>query len=79
VDPSNPTGLRIVISRGESISAPNHFQGNTSTVITEPNAAALVNGIITGGYPHHLVISWIDVRPGIRQMANMLGIPVTEW
>ena len=79
VDPSNRTGLRMVVSRGESIPAPNHFQGNTATVITEPDAAALVNGIVTGGYPHHLVISWIDVRPGIRQMAKMLGIPLTEW
>jgi L-fucose isomerase-like protein len=79
VDPSNRTGLRMVVSRGESIPAPNHFQGNTATVITQPDAAALVNGIVTGGYPHHLVISWIDVRPGIRQMAKKLGIPLTEW
>ena len=79
VDPSNRTGLRMVVSRGESIPAPNHFQGNTATVITEPDAAALVNGIVTGGYPHHLVISWIDVRPGIRQLAKKLGIPLTEW
>lgn len=79
LDPNNSTGLRMVVSRGESIPAPNHFQGNTATVITEPDAAALVNGIVTGGYPHHLVISWIDVRPGIRQMAKMLGIPLTEW
>ena len=79
VDPSNRTGLRMVVSRGESIPAPNHFQGNTATVVTQPDAAALVNGIVTGGYPHHLVISWIDVRPGIRQMAKKLGIPLTEW
>jgi L-fucose isomerase-like protein len=79
VDPSNRTGLRMVVSRGESIPAPNHFQGNTATVITQPDAAALVNGIVTGGYPHHLVISWIDVRPGIRQLAKKLGIPLTEW
>ena len=79
VDPSNPTGLRMVVSRGESIPAPNHFQGNTATVRTEPDAASLVNGIITGGYPHHLVISWIDVRPGIRSLAKTLGIPLTEW
>ena len=79
LDPSNKTGLRIVLSRGESIPAPNRFQGNTATVVTEPDAALLVNGIITGGYPHHLVISWIDVRPGIRQLAKFLGIPVTEW
>jgi L-fucose isomerase-like protein len=79
VDPSNRTGLRMVVSRGESIPAPNHFQGNTATVVTEPDAAALVNGIVTAGYPHHLVISWIDVRPGIRQLAKQLGIPLTEW
>ena len=79
VDPNNKTGLRMVVSRGESIPAPNRFQGNTATVVTEANAAFLVNGIVTGGYPHHLVISWIDVRPGIRRMAKMLGIPLTEW
>ncbi len=79
VDPSNRTGLRMVVSRGESIPAPNHFQGNTATVKTDVDAAALVNGIVTGGYPHHLVISWVDVRPGLRQMAQLLGIPLTEW
>jgi hypothetical protein len=79
VNPANKTGLRIVLSRGESIPAPNHFQGNTATVRTEPDAAVLVNGIITGGYPHHLVISWVDVRPGIRALADSLGIPVVEW
>ena len=79
VDPNNKTGLRMVVSRGESIPAPNRFQGNTATVVTEPDAALLVNGIVTGGYPHHLVISWVDVRPGIRRMAEQLGIPLTEW
>lgn len=79
VEPSNPTGLRMVLSKGESIPAPNHFQGNTATVRTEPDAASLVNGIITGGYPHHLVISWKDVRPGIRALSKSLGIPLTEW
>ena len=79
VDPKNPSGLRMIVSRGESIPAPNHFQGNTATVRTEPDAATLVNGIVTQGYPHHLVISWVDVRPGLRRVANQLGIPLTEW
>ncbi len=79
VDPTNKTGLRMIVSRGESISAPNHFQGNTATVRTEPDAQTLVNGIVTGGYPHHLVISWVDVRPGLRRMAELLEIPLTEW
>lgn len=79
MDPNNKTGLRMILTRGESISAANQFQGNTATVLTEPDAAALVNAIITGGYPHHLVISWLDVRPGIRGMAKLWGIPLVEW
>ena len=79
VDPSNNSGLRMIVSRGESIPAPNQFQGNTATVRTEPDAATLVNGIVTHGYPHHLVISWVDVRPGLRRVANQLGIPLKEW
>ncbi len=79
VDPNNKTGLRMILTRGESISAANQFQGNTATVLTEPDAAALANAIITGGYPHHLVISWMDVRPGIRRMAKTWGIPLVEW
>ena len=79
VDPKNPSGLRLVVSRGESIPAPNHFQGNTATVRTEPDAATLVNGIVTRGYPHHLVISWVDVRPGLRRVAKEIGIPLNEW
>ena len=79
VDLKNPSGLRLVVSRGESIPAPNHFQGNTATVRTEPDAATLVNGIVTRGYPHHLVISWVDVRPGLRRVAKELGIPLNEW
>jgi L-fucose isomerase-like protein len=79
VDPNNNSGLRMIVSRGESIPAPNHFQGNTATVRTQPDAATLVNGIVTHGYPHHLVISWIDVRPGLRRVAKQLGIPLKEW
>jgi len=79
VNPKNQSGLRMIVSRGESIPAPNHFQGNTATVRTEPDAATLVNGIVTHGYPHHLVISWVDVRPGLRRVAEQLGIPLNEW
>ncbi len=79
LDPKNSSGLRMIVSRGESIPAPNQFQGNTATVKTDCNAAALVNGMVTRGYPHHLVISWADVRPGLRSVATKIGIPLNEW
>jgi L-fucose isomerase-like protein len=79
VDPSNPTGLRMIVTSGESIAAPNHFQGNTATVRTTADARLLVNGIVTRGFPHHLVIAWADVRPELRRVAAVLGIPRIEW
>lgn len=79
VDPRNPTGLRLVISNGESIPAENQFQGNTATVRMEIRADAFVNGLITRGFPHHLVMAWTDIRPQLRQMANLLSIPLIEW
>lgn len=78
-DPSNPTGLRLIVTSGESIPAPNHFQGNTATVRTQADARLLVNGIVTRGFPHHLVVAWNDVRPELRRMAAVLGIPRIEW
>lgn len=79
VDPSNPTGLRLIVSNGESIPAENQFQGNTATVKMEISAEAFVNGLITRGFPHHLVMAWTDIRPQLRQMAKLLSIPLIEW
>jgi L-fucose isomerase-like protein len=79
VDPRNPTGLRLIISNGESIPAENQFQGNTATVKMEIPADAFVNGLITRGFPHHLVMAWTDIRPQLRQMAKLLSIPLIEW
>ena len=77
--PDNPSGLRMVLTSGESIPAPNHFQGNTATVRTTAPADLLVNGIVTRGFPHHLVLAWADVKPELRRAAALLGIPLTEW
>lgn len=79
VDPNNPTGLRLIVSNGESIPAENQFQGNTATVKMEISAEAFVNGLITRGFPHHLVMAWTDIRPQLRQMAKLLSIPLIEW
>jgi hypothetical protein len=79
IDPANPSKLRLVMTSGESLAAPNQFQGNTATIRTNVPARQLVNGLITNGFPHHTVVSWRDVRPEVRRMAEMLAIPLTEW
>ncbi|HET7474543.1 MAG TPA: hypothetical protein VFJ97_00795 [Dermatophilaceae bacterium] len=72
-------GLRLLIAAGESLPEPNRFQGNTAAVRLETPAAELVQTLVSGGFPHHTVLSWTDVRPALRTAADQLGIPVIEW
>lgn len=78
-DPANTSKLRLVMTSGESLATPNRFQGNTATVRTNAPARQLINGLVRNGYPHHTVVSWRDIRPEIRTLAEHLGIPLMEW
>lgn len=71
--------LRLLLSSGESVPEPNRFQGNTAAVRLDTNAETFVHGLVTGGFPHHTVLAWTDVRPQLRTAADLLGIPVIEW
>jgi L-fucose isomerase-like protein len=71
--------LRLLVAAGESLPAVNRFQGNTADVRLDADATAFVHGLVTGGFPHHTVLAWTDVRPQLRAAADHLGIPVTEW
>lgn len=78
-DPDRPGHLRLLLAAGESVAEPNRFQGNTAAVQLDGNAAELVTGLVTGGFPHHTVLAWTDVRPQLRTAADRLGITVIDW
>ncbi len=78
-DPSHPGSLRLLLAAGESIPEPNRFQGNTAAVRIDGDAQRFVRGLVTGGFPHHTVLAWTDVRPQLRTAADHLGIPVIDW
>ncbi len=78
-DPAAPGRLRLLLAGGESVPEPNRFQGNTAAVRLDSNAADFVNGLVTGGFPHHTVLAWTDVRPRLRSAADHLRIPVVDW
>ena len=78
-DPSSVTGLRLLIASGTSLPGPNRFQGNTADVQLDSPALPFVHGLVTGGFPHHTVLAWTDVRQQLRAAADLLRIPVVEW
>ena len=78
-DPSRPGHLRLLLAAGESVAEPNRFQGNTAAVRLATDATTFVTGLVTGGFPHHTVLAWSDVRPQLRAVADLVGIPVVDW
>ena len=78
-DRTTSSGLRLLLAAGESLPEPNRFQGNTAAVRLDGSARDLVHGLVSGGFPHHTVVAWTDVRPGLRAAADQLHIPVIEW
>jgi len=78
-DPDHPGGLRLLLAGGESVPEPNRFQGNTAAVRVDGDAADFVTSLVTGGFPHHTVLAWTDVRPQLRTAADQLRIPVVDW
>jgi len=73
------SGLRLLLGSGESVPAPNRFQGNTADVELDVDATSFVHSLVHQGFPHHTVLAWTDVRPQLRTAADLLGIPVVEW
>ncbi|MEP6650893.1 MAG: hypothetical protein ABJA74_13440 [Lapillicoccus sp.] len=78
-DPAHPGTLRLLLASGESVAEPNRFQGNTAAVRLDGDAEQFVTGLVTGGFPHHTVLAWTDVRPQLRAAADHLGIAVIDW
>lgn len=78
-DPSRPGALRLLIASGTVLDVPNRFQGNTADVRLDSDATEFVTALVTGGFPHHTVLAWVDVRPELRAVADELGIEVVEF
>lgn len=78
-DPASTGSLRLLLAAGESLPEPNRFKGNTAAVRLDTDARTFVHGLVTGGFPHHTVLAWTDIRPQLRTAADLLGIRVVEW
>lgn len=71
-------GLRLLLAGGTALDRPNRFKGNTADVHLDSDALDFVESLVAGGFPHHTVLAWTDIRPGLRAVADLLGIAVVE-
>ena len=68
--------LRLVIGRGEVISAPPSFSGTSGVVRFENPAKQVLDTIMREGLEHHVALAYGDHRATLRALADMLNLPV---
>lgn len=74
---SQATGeLRLVVGRGEMISAPPSFSGTSGVLRFERSAGETLDTILSEGLEHHVALTYGDHLHALLELASMLEIPV---
>jgi L-fucose isomerase-like protein len=77
---SEATGsYRLVVGRGEMLTAPPAFSGTCGTLRFDRSAAEVLNTIMAEGLEHHISLTYGDHVPALLSLARMLDIPVIQW
>lgn len=74
---SQATGkLRLVLGRGEMLSAPPPFSGTSGTLRTEIPAQRFLDALMTEGLEHHISLVYGEYLPALQNLARLLDLPV---
>jgi len=70
--------LRLVVGRGEMISAPKSFSGTSGVLRFGRPAHAVLDTILSEGLEHHLAITYGDYTAALLALAALFDLPVLE-
>lgn len=68
--------LRLVVGRGEMLSAPPSFSGTSGVVRFERPARQVLDTILSEGLEHHLSLTYGDYVEELQALARLLRLPV---
>ncbi len=74
-----PGGLRLLLGEGEALDAPQRFLGTAATVrLDGPGPIGdRVARLVEGGWEPHYALAYGDVAAEMKDVAALLGLPVT--
>lgn len=72
------TRRRLLLAGGEALPGANRFKGNSVDVRIDGEARELVRVIVEGGFEHHTVLAWSELRAPLRTAAGLLGLELVE-
>lgn len=70
------SGLRLVVGRGEMLSAPPSFSGTSGVLRFDKPARQVFETIMGQGLEHHISLTYGDYVPALLALADMLDLPV---
>jgi L-fucose isomerase-like protein len=69
-------GPRLVVGRGEMLSAPPSFSGTSGVLRFERPARSVFETIMSQGLEHHISLTYGDYVPALLALADLLDLPV---
>lgn len=76
---SQATGtLRMVIGRGEMLSAPPSFSGTSGVIRFDRPAPEVIATLMNEGLEHHLALAYGDHTAALKALARLLDLPVLQ-
>lgn len=76
---SQATGeLRLVLGRGEMLSAPKPFSGTSGTLRLEQPSRLFFDKLMKEGLEHHISLAYGEYLPALKSLASLLALPVLE-
>jgi L-fucose isomerase-like protein len=73
-----PDGMRLVVGRGEMLSAPLSFSGTSGVLRFESPAEKVLDTIIREGLEHHIAITYGDYKDNLIELSKMLNLPLLQ-
>ena len=71
--------FRLFLAAGEALDKPQQFYGTSVVVKTKGNASALIHNSVNDGWEPHFVVAMGNIVSEMKNLANMLNIPVFEY
>ena len=71
-------GLRLVVGRGEMLSAPLSFSGTSGVLRFETPAKDVLDTIIREGLEHHIAVTYGDFKDDLFELSKMLDLPLLQ-
>lgn len=70
--------FKMLLAFGECVETRQEVRGNVANIRLDGSIKGFIQALIGGGFEHHLVVSYGDIRDAVRKVCDLLQIDLVE-